>query len=333
MLRSADLKLQDAESICRAAEATKAQMKGLQDNVDVIKKNPREYGTGKWKMNFNKNKHSHGMAYSNNAYNCLKCATKHVAGACPAFGKTCNLCGVKNHYAVGCKNRSRDNVYKGKSKKTETGKSNVHAVSSNEAGDEDETDVYIDQIMLSSIENQWIEKVIIDNKPVPFKLDTGAQCNVLPLYWVRKLNISFVETGGSTNNNHRSILTYGNNKINILGYLILKCVVRNECTNIKFTIVDVDSQPVLGLNACIKLNLVKKIDAVDHLTNNNNMHGKQTFINNNIDLFTGTGKIPYYIYKIILKKDAVPFASPCRRIPDAIRNKVKAELDSLRHNC
>ena len=46
-------------------------------------------------------------------------------------------------------------------------------------------------------------------------------------------------------------------------------------------------------------------------------------------IFTVLGRLKIEHVKICLRKDAVPKRKPCRRVPIAIRQKCKAELDHL----
>ena len=75
-------------------------------------------------------------------------------------------------------------------------------------------------------------------------------------------------------------------------------------------------RPILGLEACIKLGLIKKLDSID----------KSNFINLNIDVFTGTGKINNYKCHLSIKPDAVPTIKPPRRVPLVIKDRL---LDSV----
>ena len=49
------------------------------------------------------------------------------------------------------------------------------------------------------------------------------------------------------------------------------------------------------------------------------------------DVFTGLGRLKVEPIKIHLKEGAKPCRSPCRRVPIAMRQKFKDELDSLEH--
>ncbi|KAF2892430.1 hypothetical protein ILUMI_13743 [Ignelater luminosus] len=132
-----------------------------------------------------------------------------------------------------------------------------------------------------SREKFWEELVFINSKPVNFKLDSGAMCNVLPYDVIENL-----ERENSIKSTNKTIIAYGENKIKVIGEIILKCMIRKNEYKIKFIVVDVKSRPILGLNACIKLNLISKIDEIDAGINLRN-----EFINKNLSIFEGEGQI------------------------------------------
>lgn len=63
--------------------------------------------------NNNNAKPTRGQESSNNQHttpsdivNCKYCSFTHPRKMCPAFGKTCNLCSKKNHFATVCKSKN-----------------------------------------------------------------------------------------------------------------------------------------------------------------------------------------------------------------------------------
>ncbi|KAK9716910.1 hypothetical protein QE152_g24449 [Popillia japonica] len=76
--------------------------------------------------------------------NCINCGYQHLYGKCPAFRKTCAKCQKQNHLQRWWKTTSA--VYS-----------------------------------INMQDTMWIQKVQINNKIIDFKLDTGAEINVLPL--------------------------------------------------------------------------------------------------------------------------------------------------------
>ncbi|GBM72932.1 Uncharacterized protein K02A2.6 [Araneus ventricosus] len=115
---------------------------------------------------------------------------------------------------------------------------------------------------------------------------------------------------------------YGGYKLRPVGMINLLCSIGNKQANINFVIIENSkSKPLLGLEGCIKLNLVKCIDKVSV-----NMYETKTkqFIENNKEIFTGVGKFEGK-YTIKLKEIAVPIARPRRRIPGWVSNLVVVE--------
>lgn len=329
LLRTPELKLGEAEKMVRAAEATQLQVKGLKGEAEINVISKRFIPGNKTETSGSKKN------VSNDIYQCYKCGTKHKKGECIAYGKLCNICNNYNHFAVGCRFRNRQNVNRehsnntgqqSKAKFNKKGKNygkNVHEFEQEMGQDEP----YIDSIILNNIDyknkvnNIWSTEIIINNKKVVFKLDTGASCNCLPLKVFGSLNVIC-----KIEKTDLSLITYGNNRINALGYVTLTCVVKNRSCRIRFVLVDVGNMPILGLNACVKLDLIQKVEAVD--VTQKSLKTRSEFIYKNKSVFEGTGKIPYS-YKIVLKKDAIPFVSSCRRVPDMIKPKLKGALDDL----
>ncbi|XP_078495460.1 LOW QUALITY PROTEIN: uncharacterized protein LOC144750542 [Ciona intestinalis] len=98
LLRGADLTLAKPKAldICHAAETSKAQMmeKPIQEqHVYNIQRRPQNHTKPRhWE---NQNLHKK-MQHSS----CQYCGTEHAARKCPAYGKTCSLCGLRNGHAA-----------------------------------------------------------------------------------------------------------------------------------------------------------------------------------------------------------------------------------------
>lgn len=124
-------------------------------------------------------------------YKCLKCGRRHVEGQCFTFGKICNNCGRIGHFSVGCNLDSAKINYNnnGQSCRSTNRFNQVYEVTN---GEQDEPDLFVDCIELDNVSyvkksKCWEEKVIIEDECIAFKLDTGAQCNLLSIMWVKKL--------------------------------------------------------------------------------------------------------------------------------------------------
>lgn len=89
---------------------------------------------------------------------------RHKRGRCPALiGKICNVCHKQNYFAKVCKATTKE----------------VHIVGNESA--RDEQPFFIGTIGSKQVaDKDWYVNFKINNCTIPFKIDTGAQCNVMP---------------------------------------------------------------------------------------------------------------------------------------------------------
>ena len=88
----------------------------------------------------------------------------------------------------------------------------------------------------------------VENVPVKFKVDTGAQVNILPLHTFNDLNTTSEITKSAT-----KLTSYSDNELCVKGTACLKCAGQQ----IMFYIVDTQQMPILGLRASQKLGIIK----------------------------------------------------------------------------
>lgn len=81
--------------------------------------------------------------------------------------------------------------------------------------------------------------------------------------------------------------------------------------------------PTLGLQACVRLGLLKRVHEI--------IESQEDFFNMNKDIFQGLGCFPCKI-EIKLKTNYVAVAKPPRRIPLAIKERVKESLLNSERN-
>lgn len=304
LLREPQLSLKKALEFVRATEVSREQSKTIQEPsssaVNVVKK-----------KTFSK----HDPKPPQNEYNCNKCGRVHKKRECPAYNKLCNNCKQKNHFALMCKNK-RKNLQVNMKK----GSKLVNAIQ-NEESVQNIPSIYIDTVNINNnTEKEWTKTILVTGKPIEFKLDTGAEANILPLSICSKLKLY---------NNDQLIKTdvvlisYGNHKLKPEGQVSLTCST-DKCKNIslQFEIVDVESRPILGLNACVKLGLIKRIDQIRFQT-------KEQILTSYEEVFKGLGCFPGEPYKITLKEEVTPVINPPRRVPQALHELLKQTLTAL----
>lgn len=92
---------------------------------------------------------------------CWNCGRKHEyhnKELCPAYGKTCHKCGKPNHFASKC--RSKENPPA------------IHGIDENEI---------FEVSALALDDSQLVTVQLESGSYVRFQVDTGAQCNVVPV--------------------------------------------------------------------------------------------------------------------------------------------------------
>ena len=112
---------------------------------------------------------------------CQYCRTKHPAikEQCPALGKSCLACGVRNHFAQVCRKAKRNNIHAMKEHDSE-----------NTENDDDNNIEYVTSVTLVHDSIHSVSAVPfasaiyaelhISNQPITFQIYCGAAINVLP---------------------------------------------------------------------------------------------------------------------------------------------------------
>ena len=110
--------------------------------------------------------------------------------------------------------------------------------------------LFIGTINSPTSSSAWFARVSINGAPIRFKLDTGAEANVLPLNVYSSLKISI-----SLKTTNVVLSSYGNFKVKPKGRVELRCAINGRSEMLPFFVVPVQSTPILGLQACERLNL------------------------------------------------------------------------------
>ncbi|XP_025833925.1 uncharacterized protein K02A2.6-like [Agrilus planipennis] len=233
----------------------------------------------------------------NKNFDCRRCGTNHKRRECPAFNKPCTKCNRNGHFANMCRT----------TKKYDTKRKNRVNVLEESSNSED--DVYISAISTGEKKN-WTEKIQVDNVKFTVKLDTGEECNVLPRHLMDKTKASLKSS------RTRNLISYTDDKMTVLGEVELVCKLKNEETKIVFKVVQEKVTPILGLDTCEKLGLIARVKTL-----------KESQCTD--DIFEGLGCYKGYEYDIDLIENPKFEIKPSRRIPHALRDEVKQELDRM----
>ncbi|KAG0421036.1 hypothetical protein HPB47_003059 [Ixodes persulcatus] len=122
---------------------------------------------------------------------CHCCGFVHRASTCPAAGKQCLGCGKLGHFAKCCKSgtQTSDSRQRRQSKKGRKFDPKVRQVEREDTDDSDE-DYLLCHLTVDKIEKEdrWSETVTIEKDSVRCKLDTRANCSVIPERLLRLLS-------------------------------------------------------------------------------------------------------------------------------------------------
>ena len=299
LLRDADLDLQKAIDICHSAEQASAQMgtlSGTSAKIDTV--NTQRGGPS-----------------------CKSCGRKHPPRRCPAYGKTCRDCGEQNHFSYMCKNssaksssstgrdrdrrhdaRHQDHSHRREEKRGKNnrrrGQKKMHDVelnedtSSSDYSEQSDSDVFVGEAK-SSKKDAWYVHVKLDcnNKMhnQKFKLDTGAECNILTEKTFRNLGLDTKILKPTKNR----LISWSGHAIKPIGQCSLVVEYKDRYYTLEFIVVKGNFTQVLGLDTCNKLSLIKKIELVQETAKpkkNENVETKYK------DVFQGLGCVDETIH-------------------------------------
>lgn len=222
---------------------------------------------------------------------CNYCGRYHEKFQCPAYGQRCAKCNKYNHFAKVCR---------------------VYSVQDNS------TDQVCSMSHSKNIRDEWLVDLQINNNNIRFKLDTGADANVLPLKFLSQTGVQQHDLLPTATR----LISYSGQNLKVLGKCQLKVNCKNKPYIAKFIIVEVDSPPVLGKKSCTEMNLVRRIFAIDK------QNKPICILDEYPDVFEGMGCLPGE-YRIQLTQDARPVVHAPRKLPVALRDDVKRKLDEM----
>lgn len=283
LLREPKLTLQMAETFLRAKEISKKQVKDIKFATETFPKS-NVLVTDAVQKQFKSS--------------CQRCGTKHPPKKCPASGTTCERCSKLNHFASVCQSKATEaetwqlkkrftNDQKDESRfKTQHYCKNarqVHGVQTENHSDESyETSpvrldveslklnpgnfICLDALEVSNLQDAnvqvvkpWYETVIVEGKPVKFKLDPGSDVTTMPkmIYSALELPTDKLRASNST------VLPYMSPALTLVSTVQVKLSVKNKSLKTKLYIVDgnnmTHAMPLLSRDP---LNISESVKAV-----------------------------------------------------------------------
>ena len=315
LLREPNLLLAKTDQICRAAESMTVQMKEIADESTAAVHMVKEPETQK--KNPDKSK------TTSSTRECWNCGRKHEyyrRDLCPAYGKTCNRCHKLNHFASKCR--------------TVTNKPSVRAIE-----DEDVDEVFpADVAAVHLDDSHFITLKLKSGNFMRFQVDTGAQCNVVPLdlYKQATQDISLQNVRAIQS----QITAYGGTTLPVVGQAVIEVERNNHSYDLECKLVDsTNIRPLLGRGACLNMNVVTYLD--NDKLNKPDTQDAEVFVieDTTLSLQQLVRKFPRVFkqgvgrlageYHIRLKDNANPVQHAPRRVPVALREQLKKTLDNM----
>ena len=182
LLQEPNLTLAKTDEICRAAESTLQQLKLVEPKEQTV----------------------HALE-PQATKECGKCGWKHAffkRDLCPTYGKLCNHCHKPNHFAAKCHQRFQP--------------AKVKSVEEQNSGDET---YYASTLSHKPDDTQLVTMELESGNFLRFQVDTGAQCNVIPvdLYKRAAQDPTLTRVTKSTG----KIVAYGGSSIPVVGTVTL----------------------------------------------------------------------------------------------------------------
>jgi len=134
-----------------------------------------------------------------------RCGLSHTPCNCPAYNRLCAIYKLRGHFAKKCRNNNRISVVE-KSEQTDPASEKV---------------LFCGEVNVERKNNRdWFTKIYINrSKKVLMKMDSGAQCNVLPWekYKMWKIDAPIEKTSTILSN-------YSGSKIEVIGKCRINCI-------------------------------------------------------------------------------------------------------------
>lgn len=286
---------------------------------------------------------SHAGNVSHNVL-CKRCGTNHVYGSCPAYHQQCNKCLGYNHFAKVCKSKSTN--YSNKPRHI----NNVSVTDSEEIGlSENRPNLFIGVLnndtrpstnisettrqcnsivpsslgpnkLISKTYNEWNVNLLIKDQRVKFRIDSGAQADILPVKIFNRL-VSNNRRKNCLKVSQSKLTTYLGETLPVLGVCSFICTYGNVRKPVTFHVIDADSEPLLGLSTCTLFNLIKRVENVQSVE-------LSDVVKSNIDLFQGIGKLAGK-HHIEVDPSVKPVIHAPRKIPVTLEKPLRHKLDEL----
>ena len=309
LLRKTDLKLADAVKYGKSAEATRKNLALLKDDSEKKVHQLSKTNKGAKKFEKSDSKKKRDEVKTDVINNCKFCSYSHKRGRCPAFNRKCNNCGEKGHFGNRCPNNDGKDVKQ------------IEKQSSDSSPSSDEDVFFIKEISEigednDQLEDIWNVDLDVCGTMITFKIDTGAQVNVLPKSQYNKLLKRPKLLKSST-----KLKAYNGSSIPVAGKCIVTVTHGGKSTSVLCVVAEIDAVPILGLKTSASLRLIERVMSVENLK-------VPAYVSEYADCFGELGTLPK-MHHITIDQSVKPVVHAPRRIPVVIKEKLKTTIDKM----
>lgn len=192
----------------------------------------------------------------------------------------------------------------------------MHAVDDDDADQQASLFVGAVHAKTHSQADEWTVELQLDCKAVKFKLDTGAQANVIPYSLLQRLG-----KRNMIKPTNVKLSTYTGNKIAVKGKCNWMVKYKKKSFVLEFIVVKSEAKPILGIQACEEMGLIKRVMTL-------NKSGEMDILKEYADVFEGIGCLEGE-HTIRIDDSVTPKIHPPRKVPVTLREKLKAELNRM----
>lgn len=332
LLAENKLTLNKCIDICRASETTSKQLKEMSQAEEV---SAISTGNPKWKTDPRNRSgwetakgHLPTPSKQPGQIKCKFCHKTHARKKelCPAWQQKCGNCGQMNHFSVACNSQ--------KANKQPSKKAQVHNLEPQlpDFSEEDSDDYLFTVESVSAVHSKDIPKKIFANmqlkdETVKFQLDCGATVNILPedIYHLifHDPQMTLLQPSRTT------LVMFNKSELKPLGRVKLETwnPKNEQCLLIEYTVVSRGHTALLGAEAIQQFGLIT-VNTDKIMSVSDEPPSQQDIVSEFQDIFSGEGKLEGKLH-LELDRTVPPVALPVRKVPFAIQEPLKHELDRL----
>ena len=314
LLRETDVTLSKAVETAQRTESSKKQIKEMgRPSVNAVQESEQ----------------SRKQSQYIRSRQCTQCGRHHKPRNCPAFGQQCSFCKKLHHFSNMCWSKQAQMKSKQIKQRPQLVESDakfrgmIHDVEQNDTSSDGSTGdvahLHIDPVRVEGVRKSsaWFANLSTHGGTLNVKLDTGAEVSVLPLHMYNKLQVK--PPLKATN---MKLTAYGGATITPTGTCKLTCnsPAQNREWDVKFYVASVQAHPILGLEDCIHLGLIKQVCTVEQGVLTKGMLNEKY-----PNVFKGLGNLG--MYHITLEDKHTPVIHPPRRVPHSLKERLKQTID------